>query len=227
MHCQIVHDSYHARGYLDSYLLRVNDEVAGYGCVGGHGEMPRVTVKEFFILPSHRQDALPLFRDLVAASEATRIEVQTNDRLLTRMFYECVEQFTREKILFNDARTTNLEIPGATFRMTTQADSARMFHHSVEPIGEWLIEAEGQIVATGGVMLHYNPPFGDIYMEVAEPFRRRGFGGYLVQELKRACYEMGRVPAARCNLANEASRATLQKAGLMPCALLLSGDITG
>jgi hypothetical protein len=45
----------------------------------------------------------------------------------------------------------------------------------------------------------------------------------LIQELKRACYEMGKVPAARCNVANAASRATLQKAGLLPCARLLSG----
>ena len=62
-------------------------------------------------------------------------------------------------------------------------------------------------------------------MEVAEPFRRRGYGGYLVQELKRVCYEGGRVPAARCNASNTASRATLQKAGLMPCARMLSGVI--
>jgi hypothetical protein len=26
----------------------------------------------------------------------------------------------------------------------------------------------------GGILDHYNRPYGDIYMEVAEPFRRRG-----------------------------------------------------
>jgi GNAT superfamily N-acetyltransferase len=35
------------------------------------------------------------------------------------------------------------------------------------------------------LFFHYNPPYGDVYMEVAEPFRRRGLGAYLVQELKR------------------------------------------
>lgn len=34
-------------------------------------------------------------------------------------------------------------------------------------------------------------------LAVAEPFRRRGFGAFLVQELKRVCYEGGYVPAAR------------------------------
>jgi GNAT superfamily N-acetyltransferase len=60
-------------------------------------------------------------------------------------------------------------------------------------------------------------------MGVAEPFRRRGYGGYLIQELKRVCYEMGRIPAARCNASNVASRATLQKAGFLPCARVLTG----
>jgi GNAT superfamily N-acetyltransferase len=72
-------------------------------------------------------------------------------------------------------------------------------------------------------MTHYNPPYGDLYMEVDERFRRRGYGSYLIQELKRVSYEAGLVPAARCNVANGASRATLQKAGLLPCARLLSG----
>ncbi len=60
-------------------------------------------------------------------------------------------------------------------------------------------------------------------MEVDEPSRRRGIGGYLIQELKRVAYEMGRVPAARCNVTNAASRATLQKAGMLPCARVLAG----
>jgi GNAT superfamily N-acetyltransferase len=62
-------------------------------------------------------------------------------------------------------------------------------------------------------------------MEVAEPFRRRGLGSLLVQELKRTCYEMGRIPAARCSADNLASRATLQKAGLVPCGRLLTGTL--
>ena len=62
-------------------------------------------------------------------------------------------------------------------------------------------------------------------MEVAESHRRCGYGSYLVQELKRVAYEMGRIPAARCNASNVASRATLQKAGMLPCARMLAGAL--
>ena len=78
----------------------------------------------------------------------------------------------------------------------------------MEPGGDWLIEDKGAIVATGGIMLHYNPPYGDIYMEVDEPSRQRGYGSYLIQELKRTCYEMGRIPArpVRCRQCSVAAR---------------------
>jgi GNAT superfamily N-acetyltransferase len=75
------------------------------------------------------------------------------------------------------------------------------------------------------LLFHYNVPYGDIFMGVAEPLRRRGYGSYLIQELKRTAYEMGKVPAARCNATNVASRASLQKAGMLPCARVLTGVI--
>ena len=79
------------------------------------------------------------------------------------------------------------------------------------------------MAASGGVLFHYNRPYGDIYLDVEEPFRRRGVGSFLVQELKRACYEGGHVPAARCNTGNVASQRTLQRAGFVPCGHILKG----
>ena len=81
------------------------------------------------------------------------------------------------------------------------------------------------VVANGGILYHYNRPYGDIYMEVAEAYRRRGIGSYFVQELKRICYEGGSIPCARCNPDNTASRKTLQKAGFVPYALLLNATL--
>ena len=142
------------------------------------------------------------------------------------LLFDCAAEFKSETILFHDARTTELALEGVTFRKVTEPDRERIFPHKLEGVGDWLLEAQGEIVATGGVYTHYNPPYGDISMEVNEPFRRRGFGSYLVQELKRTSYEMGKIPAARCNLSNVASRATLQKAGFLPCARILHGVLS-
>ena len=226
MNCQIVHDSLHARFFTDIYLIRVDDRVAGYGCVMSGDSESRDVIKEFYVLPVHRARALPLFRRFASASGATTIEAQTNDTLLSLMLFDCAREFKSETILFHDAGRTNLSMPGVIVRKVTEQDRDRIFPHRLEGVGDWLLEADGEVVATGGVYTHYNPPYGDISMEVAEPFWRRGFGSYLVQELKRTCYEMGNVPAARCNVTNAASRATLEKTGFLPCARILRGVIS-
>jgi GNAT superfamily N-acetyltransferase len=223
MNCQIVHDSYHARGFTDSYLLRADGRVAGYGSVAGVQKKTKDVIKEFYLLPVYRAAALPMFRQLIAASQAKKVEAQTNDRLLTLMLFDCARRITSDRILFEDGFTSGLFISDAHFRKATEAEEDHVFPHKVEPVGDWVIEHKGTIAATGGMYFHYNPPYGDLFMEVAEPFRRRGYGSYLIQELKRVCYEIGKRPAARCGVENVASRATLQKAGLLPCARIISG----
>jgi len=92
-------------------------------------------------------------------------------------------------------------------------------------MGGWVVTWNGEIAGAGGALYHYNRPYGDIYMKIAEPFRGRGLGVYLVQALKAACRSRGSVPAARCNVTNLASRRTLQKAGFVPCGNLVTGDL--
>ena len=229
MACQIVHDSWHARGYTSSWLLRAGGETVGYGAVGGAPRDAKDTLKEFFVLAPHRDAALPLFRALVEASGARAIEAQTNDLLLSRILLACASEPTCETILFAAGASTALAppVPGAVFRRVGEADAATVFAHTVEPVGEWGVEAGGELVATGGLAFHYNPPYGDIYMEVAPTHRRRGYGSWLVQELKRTCHETGHVPAARCHASNVGSRRTLERAGMVACARVVRGRLGG
>jgi hypothetical protein len=70
----------------------------------------------------------------------------------------------------------------------------------------------------------HDRPYGDFYMDVAEPFRRRGIGCFVIQELKRICYEVGAIPCARCSTSNAASRRTPQNARFVPSAHILVGS---
>ena len=155
-------------------------------------------MKEFFVRPDARRSALPLFRQLAKTSGAHRIEAQTNDLLLSLMLYDCAVDLASERILFADAAMTVYPPPDVELRRLADAD--RVFPHTVEPVGDWN---------------------GDIYMEVAASHQRHGLGSYLVQELKRICYEAGVIPAARCHQDNVGSRLTLQRAGLLPCARIV------
>jgi GNAT superfamily N-acetyltransferase len=219
--CQIVSDSLLARKLADPYLIQVNGRAAGYG--GVRNKYDPGQLMEFYLLPHLRPDALPIFRELLAVSGATHIEVQTNMPLLLLMLYDCAKNITAPVIIFEDAFTTDLRCPDGVLRKAEPDDV--MFEHKAEPVGEWVIEANGVVVATAGFFTHYNPPYGDIYMEVAESARQQGYGSYLVQEVKRVCYEAGKKPAARTGTDNIASRRTLQKAGLLPCGRILVGKV--
>ena len=225
MGCQIIHDSIHDRpGWTREYALLVGGAPVGYGSVAVGGPWTdQPTAYEFYVVPHHRVRVLELFRAFLAASGAVSIEVQSNDALATTMLHAFVPHAASEAILFHDRWVTSHRPEGATFREPTALEEPDVPAECRRWCG--VVEVGGAVAATGGILFHYNRPYGDIYMEVAEPFRRRGLGAFLVQELKRVCYEGGHVPAARCNPDNVASQRTLQSAGFVPCGHILKGPV--
>ena len=227
MNCQIVHDSIHRReGWTLSYLLEAGGVALGFGSVAIGGPWKdKPTVFEFYVLSEHRSRAFDLFEGFLAASGARFFEVQTNDVLPTVMALTYGCDIGTEKVVFHDKLTTAHPANGAVLRRETSEEEIQACLERRQGGGEWVLELNGALAAKGGVLFHYNRPYGDIYMEVMEPFRRRGLGSYLVQELKRACYQLGAIPAARCDPTNVASRRTLQRAGFVPFAHILAGSI--
>ena len=226
---QIVHDSLHSRvGWTQSYLLSVDDSAAGYGAVAVGGPWQGTkTVFEFHVSPAFKIHAVGLFAVLLRASEVTHFEIQTKPPLLLQLASTHVQEWTTDRIIFRDEKVSTLPSPvGAVFRKATEADAGRMFEPRVEPVGDWVVEVDRVIAATGGWLSHYNPPYSDLFMEVAEPFRRRGIGSWLLQELKRACRTAGGIPCARCSPGNAASRRCLGKAGFAPWCEIVSARIS-
>jgi GNAT superfamily N-acetyltransferase len=225
MSCQIIHDSIHSRaGWTQEYALKIDGAMVGYGSVAVAGPWTQSpALYEFFVEQPHRSKLFELFGALHAACGATRIETQSNDALTTAMFHTYAKNMMSESILFEDAATTSFAPDGATFRAARAEDGLDI---SVQQL-PWhgVVEVDGSIAATGGILFHYNRPYGDIYMDVREEFRRRGLGTFIVQELKRVCYEGGFKPGARCNPKNVASQRTLQRAGFVPCGHMLVGDL--
>ena len=227
MACQIVHDSIHSRpGWTRSYLLAAGGKAAGFGTLAIAGPwQERPALLEFYVVPEWRTAAFELFEVLLAATGAQQMEIQSNDALPMVMLHTYAQQIVSEKIVFRDGLTTALTSPSAALRPTISAEQARAHQQARQGGPDWVLEVNGSAAGRGGVLFHYNLPYGDIYMEVDEPFRRQGWGAYLVQQLKLAAYEMGAIPCARCSPDNVASRRTLQRAGFVPYAHILTGAI--
>jgi len=228
MNCQIIHDSIHTRpGWTQEYLLTDGGAKVGYGSVAVAGPWQAdPSVYEFFVLPQSRGRTFDLFIALLKASGVSLIETQSNDPFLTIMLHAFAPTATSESILFHDKLTTTHVLSNAHFRRATPDDAPRIARYELDSGASWVVVFEGVVAGTGDILFHYNRPYGDIYMSVAEPFRKRGVGTYLVQELKRVCYEGGSVPAARCNPKNIASRQTLQRAGFVPCGHILKAAVS-
>ncbi len=224
---QIVHDSLHTRaGWTKSYLLQFGGRPAGFGSIAIGGPWKdKPTVFEFYLLPEAHGHAFDFFEAFVAASGAQFFEVQTSDLLLAVMLHTFGSDLASEKIVFRDELTTSLPAQGTTLkRITSEEESVCCFQERAGK-SEWSLELNAKAVGSGALLFHYNSPYCDVAMEITEEYRRRGLGAYLVQELKRIAYEMGGIPAARCDPKNVASRKTLQKAGLVPFASIMVGKI--
>jgi GNAT superfamily N-acetyltransferase len=221
---QIRYNACHERNWSDSYVLTIDGLKIGYGSVKGRDKLTdRDTVFEFYVLPSIRKLISQIFLELLTTSSARFIECQSNELILSSLLYETSHNIKTDVVLFKDQRLTEYKIPGIIFRNREESDS--IFTHAFEPVGDYVLMKDEEVVASGGFMLHYNKPFADLYMEVKENYRGIGFGSFLIQELKRECYLSGRVPAARCNIQNGASKASLLKAGLAVCGYMLTGEI--
>lgn len=217
---QFCYDKCHYYGWSDDYIFRMNNAVLGYGCLWGNDDRgKRDSIFEFFLLRPYRNLAGAVFSRFIEVTGAHFVECQSNDFFLAHMLYEFCESIEPEAILMEEHITTCLHIEEVQFKRKP-IDDNNPAHY-----GGYLLELDGKEVATGGFLTNYNRPYADIYMEVVEGYRGRGYGSFIVQELKKEVYAIGRVPAARTGVTNAASKATLLKAGFRVCGARLKGKI--
>ena len=176
MNCQITHDSIHGRaGWTREYVLQLAGSTVGYGSVAVSGPWSDTpALYEFFVEPEHRTRLFDLFADLLTVCEAKTIETQTNNRILTVMLHTFARNVRAESIVFEDSFLTSHAPPGAGFRATTSDDAESLRQQNLDDGARWVVTMNGEIAGAGGVLYHYNRPYGDVYMEIAKPFRLKG-----------------------------------------------------
>jgi GNAT superfamily N-acetyltransferase len=217
LNAQCRYDAAHTRRGTGEYLARWNGRDIGYASVKDTGSDP--TVFEFYIVPPFRADADAVLRATIAKAQPVALECQTNDPFYASLVQRSFGPPACDTILFAAGPSNELTSPDAVFRARRRTD--RIFEHHVEPVGDFVIDVGGDVVGTGGFLLHYNPPFADLFMEVRADARRRGYGAFLIQGLIRESYLAGRVPAARTSTDNVASQRTLARGGLRECGRML------
>lgn len=219
---QIRYNACHERGWADHYIFYRSGTAIGYGAINGQKIPDRDTAFEFFIEPDFRSQANFAFKALLTVAHPQWIECQSNDFGFFAILCEFGRNIESDTVLFQDLSRTQLVHPECIFRKRSL--DATIFQHQAEPVGDYVLEVEGMVVATGGFLTHYNFPFADLHVEVKEDHRGKGFGAYFLQEIKKECYRAKHVPAARCNIRNEPSKRALLRAGMDICGFMLKGS---
>ena len=226
------------------YQVKVEDYPVGYGVLlregSGFG-----TVREFYLLPSHRLITNDVFRAFIELFKAKHLSVRTNDRYLLSIFYEFCSNPSVFSAQFQHIIPTHFSFPNLTFRPATIDDKDSLhalftkpesdpFHwtdentteHYIKDESFWILE-DGSHLLGVGVMYRteYQPQYMDIGMVVPSEHRRNGYGTYLVQEITKICKTRNLVPSAGCIADNLPSRKTLEKAGYYAYDRYLLGDL--
>lgn len=219
---QIRYDACHIRGWADEYLVKIDQMEAGYISVKGMKDLTdRDTIFEVYLQPSYRHRASKIFNTALEKIKPVFMECQTNDLFTSSMMFEFAYDIRSQVVLFSDHFQTNFSKPDLIFRLRESGDD--VFGKAPGEEGQYVLFKDGMIIADGGFLTHYNYPYADLFMEVAAVHRGQGYGSYILQEIKKECYQAGRVPAARCNISNPASKGALLKAGMQVCGYMLEG----
>ena len=232
------------RGRTRIYGVWNDGALIGYGILHGEGE-DRNTVVEFFLLPQFRWHTVPVFDHFTKVTGATGVQARTNDTGLVLLLYERTRDIIPGNSYFRDAENTHQRVPGVRCRaitpddldvltpIMTTSDGWPFELPDREALATWiesnqgrLLEDEEGIAGIGAVLHGYNAPFASIGVVVMKRARRRGYGAYLIEELKRETYTMGKIPRADCAPWNAASRATLLRAGFLVNARALRGTLS-
>ncbi len=226
--CQIVHDSlYERRDWCLQYLLQLGGTPVGFAGLAVAGPWKgRRTVFDFFLQRAERDSWPELWDTFAQASRADSYELQTNLPLMPELVGRLPGPHQIDRLVYAEGQTTTLPSQGARLRQMTSVQETQLCLQERAGQCEWVLELEGAEVGKGTLLFHYNVPHADIAMDIPGPFRRRGLGAYLAQELKRAARDLGAIPAARTSPDNFASQRTLEKAGMIRTGRIVFGQLT-
>ncbi len=190
------------------------------------------TLTELYVVPEYEAHASAILTSAAASLGLTKAWACTFDPLGLAACSSGSRPFTTLGLSFRALHEVALPVPAplpserlasaTDVERVTEANHPEVFDDPAD-IALW--------VANGWVTLFEFPvdivgfglctPAGpetlacDVGIRVCEPYQRRGLGAWIVQRMAARARDQGLVPTAGCDVGNEASRRTLERAGFV------------
>jgi GNAT superfamily N-acetyltransferase len=208
----------------DFYVILEHSTEIGYYAIR-HGRL----LTQFYVRPSYLKSAQELFAQVIQTYNVESLYVPTCDELFISLALDRDFHIIKQAYFFQDSQqeiTENESLKGDVFGPATIEDLLPM----QGMCGDFLDQYE-QRIANGELFTYYRGSvllgvgvleksrllegFASMGMFTNENYRREGIGRNLILKLKKWCYDQQLVPICGCWYYNEASKRTLESAGMV------------
>ncbi len=213
------------------WQIQDREQHAGYFCIGSNRYLLR-----FHLLKNYQNRAQEIFRWIISTYDIQHAITSTIEPLYFSLCLDVQTSVTLHSYLFRDNSRIELSsgLSTSIFRKAEKReldDIVHFYQAHTKGSGEW-IEAflnarlnreelfvlcdRQTLVATGECIPNQKQlPYADLGMVVAQPYRGRGLGSFMLSQLKNHCYKAGWKPICSCAADNHASKKAIEKAGFI------------
>ncbi|MEO8971600.1 MAG: GNAT family N-acetyltransferase [Ktedonobacteraceae bacterium] len=203
----------------------------GYFCVDANNYLLR-----FHLFADYQVQAQEIFRWIVSNYGIQYAITSTIEPLYFSLCLDLQVGITNHSYLFRDNKRIELSsgLNNSIFRKAEKSeldDIVRFYQANTAGTGEWIeafvkerhareelfvLHERQTLVATGEcIPSQKQVPYADLGMIVAQEYRGRGLGSFMLTQLKKRCYEAGWRPICSCAADNHASKRAIEKAGFI------------
>jgi GNAT superfamily N-acetyltransferase len=208
-------------GRSECYEVIYDEKVVGHFFVSSSKRL-----MQFHVLKEYFTHASEIFEYVIKSDIVENAAVSTKEPEFLSLCLDYQKSTVVDSYLFTDNSNNKHEIEGfnnLSFRLAKTIDIDTIKSKCDTPYYgyyEYLIENEqlfvlydnSSFLGIGEFRISKsNGQYGDIGMVVAEEYRRKGIGTYIITELKQHCYNNNLKPVASCDIKNIASKKTLEK----------------
>ncbi len=207
------------------------EHCAGYFCTGSDNDLLR-----FHLFENYLVQAQEFFRWIISTQGIQYAITSTIESLYFSLCLDIQVSNTLHSYLFRDNKRIELSsgLSNSIFRKAEKReldDIMRFYQANTEGSGEWIeafvkkrldlaelfvLYEQQTLVATGECIPSPKQlPYTDLGMIVAQSYRGRGLGSFMLTRLKKHCYETGWEPICSCAADNLASKKAIEKAGFV------------